>query len=247
MRGCAVDSLAERLESVRDRVERACARAGRGPDEVRIVAVSKTHGPDAVRAAAESGLRVFGENKVQEAKAKIPMCPGSLSWHMVGHLQTNKVKDAVRLFDMIHSVDSLKLLCAIESAAESFGRSVPVLLEVNVSGESSKFGLAPEEVPGVLEAANGLKRVEVAGLMTMPPFTPEPEGARPHFRRLRELRDGWRASSGFALAELSMGMSRDFEIAVEEGATWLRLGTVLFGPRVRPGAARPEPGIGEGP
>ncbi|MBI3986322.1 MAG: YggS family pyridoxal phosphate-dependent enzyme, partial [Lentisphaerae bacterium] len=143
----------------------------------------------------------------------------------------NKVKEAVRLFETIQAVDSLKLLWAIEAACETMGRRVTVLLEVNVSGEGSKFGLAPEAVPGLLAEANGLKRVEIAGLMTLPPLTPEPEGARPHFRKLRELRDEWRQATGYALDSLSMGMSRDFEIAIEEGATWIRVGTALFGGR----------------
>lgn len=216
---------------VRGRIAQACARAGRDPDTVNILPVTKTHGPERVAEAAACGLTVFGENKVQEAQAKIPLCPGHLVWHMVGHLQTNKVKAAVRLFAQIHSVDSLKLLGAIDAAGELTGRTMPVLLEVNVAGESSKFGLAPGEVPAVLAAANGLRRVEVVGLMTIPPIAEDPEQARPFFRQLRELRDGWRQASGFALNELSMGMSHDFEVAIEEGATWVRLGTILFGAR----------------
>ncbi len=224
-------TFAERLAAIRDRIAQVCARAGRDPAGVRILPVTKTRGPDRVAEAAACGLTVFGENKVQEAQAKIPLCPGHLTWHMIGHLQTNKVKAAVRLFAQIHSVDSLKLLGALDAAGEITGRIMPVLLAVNVAGESSKFGLAPAEVPAVLAAANGLRRVEIAGLMTMPPLAEDPEQARPFFRQLRELRDGWRQAAGFALNELSMGMSHDFEVAVEEGATWVRLGTVLFGPR----------------
>jgi pyridoxal phosphate enzyme (YggS family) len=225
------ESLQARLDVIRGRIAQACARAGRKPESVNLLPVSKTHGPEAVRAAADCGLSVFGENRVQEAKQKIPLCPGHLAWHLVGHLQTNKVKDAVRLFARIHSVDSLKLLAAIDAAGELTGRVMPVFLEVNVSGESSKFGLAPAEVPAVLAAANGLQRVQVDGLMTIPPVAEDPEQARPYFRKLRELRDGWRQATGFDLDELSMGMSQDFEVAIEEGATWIRLGTVLFGPR----------------
>ena len=209
----------------------ACARVGRRPEEVRVLAVSKTRGPDCIREAAAGGLMDFGENRVQEARQKIPLCPDALTWHLVGHLQTNKVKDAVHLFSLIQAVDSLKLLMAIEAAAEAAGRVMPVFLEVNVSGESSKFGLAPADVPGILQAANGLRRVEIKGLLTIPPLADDPEHARPFFHALRELRDRWRQETGFELRELSMGMSHDFEIAVEEGATWIRLGSILFGNR----------------
>jgi len=225
------DQFADRLSRIRERVVRACERAGRNPETVNLLPVSKTHGPERVCEAAACGLAVFGENRVQEAKQKIPLCPGHLAWHLVGHLQTNKVKDAVRLFTVIHSVDSVKLLTAIDAAGELTGRIMPVFLEVNVAGESSKFGLAPAEVPSVLNAANALQRVEVAGLMTIPPVAEEPEHARMFFRQLRELRDRWRPETGFDLNELSMGMSHDFEVAIEEGATWIRLGTVLFGSR----------------
>lgn len=221
----------ERLDAVNRRIESACIRVGRDPADVKLIAVSKTHGPDSIRDAAECGLRIFGENKVQEAKAKIPLCAGNLSWHMVGHLQRNKVSDAVQLFEMIHSVDSLKILETIDAACDETGRNMPALIEVNVSGEGSKFGMAPEAVPEILESANRLMHVNIVGLMTMPPFTEETEKARPHFRRLRELRDQWRAATGIGLEELSMGMTHDFEVAIEEGATWIRVGTALFGER----------------
>lgn len=233
-------SLSEKLEQVRSRIEAACARAGRAPSSVKIMAAVKTRSPQEVREAFECGLEHFGENKVQEARAKIPLCPSGLHWHMIGHLQSNKVKDTARLFEMVHSVDSIKLLRALDAACGEAGKEMPVCLEVNVSGESAKFGFAPEDVPAALEAANGLLRVRVAGLMTMPPFNPEPEASRKWFRKLRELRDKWSAESGFELAELSMGMSDDFEVAVEEGATWVRLGTILFGPRRPARAAKPE-------
>ncbi len=226
-----MQTFMERLEMARGRLDAACRRAGRASDAARIIAVSKTHGPEAVCEAVECGQTVFGENRVQEAAQKMPLSPAALSWHMIGHLQGNKVKLAVGLFDAIHSVDSLKLLVAINDAAQAAGRVMPVFLEVNVSGESSKFGLAPASVPEVLRSANALARVEVRGLMTIPPVGEDPEHARPFFRRLRELRDGWREQTGFELAELSMGMSHDFEVAVEEGATWVRLGTILFGKR----------------
>jgi pyridoxal phosphate enzyme (YggS family) len=221
----------ERLEQVRERMAAACARAGRRPDDVQLIAISKTYGPDRVREAAACGLRIFGENKVQEAEAKVPECPGNLSWHLVGHLQSNKAGRAVALFDQIHSVDSLKLLQRIEAAAAEEGKRLPVLLEVNVSGEASKFGMPPSAVQELLTHAGELDYVQIHGVMTMPPLTPDPERARQFFRRLRELRDGWSRESGMALAELSMGMSHDFEIAIEEGATWIRVGTALFGER----------------
>lgn len=226
-------TIAERVQSVLDRMEAACRRAGRDPASVRLVAVSKTHPPEAVREAYEAGLRVFGESRVQEAAAKIPMCPGDISWHMIGHLQRNKARHAVQLFDVIHSVDSLRLLETLDRLAQEAGRRPQILLEVNVSGERSKFGMAPEEGPGALEAATKLHNIQVVGLMTMPPFFEEPEKARPFFQRLRVLRDEWRARTGFALNELSMGMTHDFEIAIEEGATWVRVGTAIFGERRR--------------
>jgi len=219
------------LDEVRQRIADACARAGRDVEEVKLVAVSKRHGPDAVRALAESGLDVFGESRVQEASQKIPLCPTGLTWHMIGHIQRNKARDVARLFSYVHSVDSLRLLEALDSAAAEVGKTLPVLLEVNVSGEGSKFGFVPDDVPAVLEKCPSLVNLDVSGLMTIPPFTPETEDARPHFVRLREWRDAWRAQSGFPLDELSMGMSHDFEVAIEEGATWIRLGTILFGER----------------
>lgn len=226
-------SFSGRLARVQERVSAACLRCGRSPDEVALIAVSKTHGPEAVADAVACGLRRFGENKVQEAGAKIPLCPGGLTWDLVGHLQSNKAYAAVELFDLIHSVDSIKLARMLDRAGDTLGKRVRILLEVNVSGESSKFGLKPDEVPGLLEEANGLPRLEVVGLMTMAPLAPEAEKARPHFRRLRDLRDQWASQLGTPLPELSMGMSHDFEVAIEEGATCIRVGTLLFGERSR--------------
>lgn len=232
--------IAERLLEVNVRVAAACARCGRETSEVTIVAVAKTHGPDAVREASEAGIGIIGENRVQEAQQKIPLCPSSLRWHMVGHLQSNKTRAAVSLFDMIHAVDSAKLLERLDHEAGEAGKRLPACIEVNVSGESSKFGMPPEAVPAVLDAAAGLRCVEVVGLMTIPPFTPDPADARPVFRRLREHRERWRASSGLRLDTLSMGMSNDFEVAIEEGATMVRLGTILFGERPRREPVRGE-------
>jgi hypothetical protein len=223
--------LEQNLSKVRERLAAACARAGRGPDEVMLLPVSKTVNPDLIAVAARLGLSVFGESRVQEARSKIPLCPGHLTWHFIGHLQTNKVREAVRLFEQIHAVDSIRLLEALDRACQDEGKRLPVYLEVNVSGEPSKFGLRPEDVPPVLAASNRFFSVEVKGLMTIPPFSKEAEAARPFFRKLREWRDQWRQATGMPLAELSMGMSHDFEIAAEEGATCVRLGTILFGAR----------------
>ncbi len=223
--------MGDRISDLQERIAAAARRAGRAPEEVELVAVSKKFGPETVREAAEHGLRVFGENKVQEAYAKIPECPGGLSWHLVGHLQSNKIRPALELFDVIHSVDSVKLLRGLERVAEETGHRVRACLQVNVSGEAAKFGLAPEALPEALEAARECPHIEIAGLMTMPPFTREPEGAREHFVHLRELRDRCADEWDMPVDGLSMGMSRDFEIAIEEGATWIRIGTDIFGPR----------------
>jgi PLP dependent protein len=225
------ESLQQRLAEVRERIARACARAGRAPDAVTLLPVSKTRGPDVIDEAARLGLSVFGESRVQEARQKIPLCSGGLHWHFIGHLQTNKVRDAVRLFEAIHSIDSLRLLEAVDRACQAEGRRLPVHLEINVSGERSKFGLPPAEVPAVLRAADAMFGVQIVGFMTIPPVAEDPQEARPFFRRLRDLRDGWRQETGLALPELSMGMSDDFEVAIEEGTTCVRLGTVLFGVR----------------
>lgn len=217
--------LAGNFEAVRRRMARACCAAGRSVEEVRLLAVSKTYSAEAIRAAAGEGQRLFGENRVQEAAAKIPACPGRLEWHLIGHLQGNKVGAAVRLFDWIHSVDRLKLLEALERHAAAAGRELQILLEVNVSGEVAKSGCKPEELGGLVEAANGCSHLVLRGLMTVPPIVEDPEDARPYFRRLRVLRDQ------YGLEELSMGMTHDFEVAIEEGATIIRVGTALFGAR----------------
>jgi len=228
-----MSDMAERLAAVQARIAEACGRVGRDTEEVQLLAAAKKRTPEEVDEAAGAGVMTVGENRVQEAREKIPLCSGRLEWHMIGHLQSNKVREAVRLFSMIHSVDSAKLLAAIDSACGATGKTMPVCLEVNVSGESSKFGLVPGDVPALLEMSSGLMNVDVVGLMTMPPFTPDPEGARPYFRKLREFRDKWRDATGMMLGDLSIGMSNDFEVAVEEGATWIRLGTLLFGDRDR--------------
>jgi hypothetical protein len=223
--------LSSNLERVRERMAAACARAGRAPDSVRLLPVSKGQPPEVIAQASELGLGVFGENRVQEARAKIPLCPGRLRWQLIGHLQTNKCRDAVRLFELIHSVDSLHLAAELDRWAERAAKTVPILLEVNVSGEGSKHGFSAEELLAGLEGINRLRRLEIQGLMTMAPWSPEPEKARPVFRRLRELRRECEGILGAPLAHLSMGMSGDFEVAIEEGATMVRVGTALFGER----------------
>ena len=225
------DSLETRYRAVTGRVAAACARAGRPAESVTLVAVTKTHPPETADALARLGQFDVGENKVQEAKAKVPLCDGRLRWHGIGHLQTNKVRDAVRLFCTVHSVDSVRLAEEIERQCAAQGKRLPVLLEVNVSGEGSKFGLKPEEVPDVALAVNRLPHLVLRGLMTMPPFAEDPEAARPFFRRLAQLRRAAEARLGAPLPDLSMGMSGDFEVAIEEGATLVRVGTALVGER----------------
>jgi hypothetical protein len=223
------------LDSIQKRMAAACGRAGRDPNSITLLAVTKTQPPEVVSAAAKLGLILFGENKVQEAKAKIPLCPGNLRWHMIGHLQSNKCRDAVELFKMIQSVDSLSLAQEINKRAEQAARTMPVLMEVNVAGEASKFGYRPEQLLVELKELNALPRIEIHGLMTVPPWSAEAEKTRPHFRRLRELKTQCEQILGATLSHLSMGMSGDFEIAIEEGATMVRIGTELFGPRTKAG------------
>jgi hypothetical protein len=224
--------LEEILSDVRARIGAACRRSGRNPDDVEIIAVTKTHGAEVVGEAWRAGLGIVGENKVQEAAWKKPASVTGPSWHLIGHLQSNKVRHALALFDFIHSVDSEKLADRIDSIAADMGASPHILLEVNVSGEKSKSGMTPEQVaPLIRHIAEKCPRITVEGLMTMAPFSENPEDARPYFRKLRELRDECEKSLGIGLPRLSMGMSGDYEVAVEEGATWVRLGTVLFGER----------------
>ena len=223
--------IAANLNDVRQRISAACARSGRQAASVTLVTVSKGHPAEVVRAAAELGLGVFGENRVQEARAKIGLCPGRLRWHLIGHLQSNKCRDAVHFFEMIQSVDSLTLAREINKWAEKSAKTMPALIEVNVAGESSKFGYAPERVLAELKELNALPKMELHGLMTVAPFTQDAEKVRPVFRRLRELKGQCEDVLGAPLPHLSMGMSGDFEVAVEEGATMIRLGSAVLGPR----------------
>jgi PLP dependent protein len=223
--------LAASLEAVRARIAAACQRAGRDTSSVTLLAVTKTQPPEVVAEAAKAGLNLFGENKVQEAKAKIPLCPGHLRWHMIGHLQSNKCRDAVALFEMIQSVDSLHLAQEVSRRAEQEGKTMPILLEVNAVGEASKFGYPPKQLLAELNQVNALPRIEVHGLMTVPPWTTDPEKVRPVFRQMRELKAQCEQILGAPLPHLSMGMTGDFEVAIEEGATIIRVGTALFGAR----------------
>ena len=223
--------LAENLAAVQARIAAACGRSGRDPAEVTLLAVSKNHPADAVAEAVGLGLTTFGENRVQEAKAKIPLSPSRARWHFIGHLQSNKARDAVALFGTIESVDSLALAEELQKQAEKQAKTLQVLLEVNVAGESSKFGWVPDRLVESLEAINALPRLELHGLMTIAPYAIDAEKVRPVFRRLRELRDRCADRLGTPLPVLSMGMSGDLEVAIEEGSTLVRVGTALFGPR----------------
>jgi len=223
--------LRANFSKIEQRISAACERAGRDRNSVSLVAVTKGHSPEMIRSAADSGQTLFGENKVQEAKAKIPLCPGKLHWHMIGHLQSNKCRDAVYFFEMIESVDSLELAQELDKAAAKWGKTMPILLEVNIAGESSKFGFRPDQLLDQFLQINDLPKIEIHGLMTIAPWTPEPEKVRPIFEQLRELKEQCEQKLGAPLPHLSMGMSGDFETAIEEGATIVRIGTALFGPR----------------
>jgi hypothetical protein len=213
------------LERVRERVARAAERSGRRAGDVTLVAVSKTVEPARVREAIAAGVTALGENRVQEARAKIAELGRPVAWHLVGHLQSNKARDAVELFDLIHSLDRLELAAELDRRARTLGRDVPALLQVNVAGEATKGGVAPDDVARALEAIAKLERVRVRGLMTIPPEVEQAEASRGWFRALREL------AERHDLRDLSMGMSHDFEVAIEEGATLVRVGTAVFGPR----------------
>ena len=228
-----MSELQENLTRIRSRIDQACERSGRQRDSVRLMAVSKNQLPERVAEAVSAGLTLFGENRIQEAKVKIPLCPGQLEWHFIGHLQSNKSRDAVSLFQVVQGVDSLALAEELQKQALKQARSLPILLEVNVSGESSKFGWNPDRLLAELLQLNALSRLEVHGLMTIAPYAVDPEQVRPIFRRLRELRDRCTDLLGASLPVLSMGMSGDLEVAIEEGATLVRVGTALFGERPR--------------
>ncbi len=220
-----LETLRRNLTAVRERIERAAGRAGRRPEDVLLIGVSKTVPSDRVRLGVEAGLAALGENRVQEAKEKIKVLGRPVPWHLIGHLQTNKVRDALELFDVIHSLDRVELAQEIERRAATRGRVVETLLEVNVADEPSKSGFAPDALEAALQTIGGLTHVRVRGLMAIPPIVERAEDARPWFQALRRL------AERHGLKELSMGMSADFEVAVEEGATMVRVGTAIFGAR----------------
>jgi PLP dependent protein len=232
-------SIAHNLAQVRERIGAAAGRAGRQPEEIALMAVSKTFPPESIREAYGAGLRLFGENRVQEfaGKAEILSDLEKSEWHLIGHLQTNKAAKAAELFTAVDSVDSLRLAQKLNISAQQFGKKLTVLIEINVGGEAAKSGVAPEsrELDELLLAAPGLANLDFRGLMTVPPFTDDPNLARPYFRKLRKLRDqiAARRLPSVEMNVLSIGMSHDFEVAIEEGSTCVRVGTAIFGERTR--------------
>ncbi len=231
--------MSENIKGVYRRMAHAAMRAGRRPEEVMLIAVSKNVPAAVVRGAIEAGLRDFGENRVQEfsEKRRHLLLPAgyAVRWHLIGHLQKNKAKAAVEMFDVIHSVDSLELAERVNRHAENVGKIQRILVQVKLSEEESKHGILKEDLADILKGATGLKNLRIEGLMTIPPFFDDPEKVRPYFRELREIRDS-AVAMGFDLAELSMGMSNDFEVAIEEGATMVRVGTAIFGERQKEAA-----------
>ena len=229
------EQLRERLAEVRRKIERSAQRAGRASSEIKLVAVSKTHPPDIIRRAIETGVSDLGENRIQEADAKIQEIGQSIArWHLIGHLQANKARRAVMLFDLIHSLDSVSLARRLDRLCEETERAtLPVLIQVDLGGEETKAGISEAELPELVSAVIECRHLELIGLMTLPPFFEDVGRVRPYFRRLRELRDELSARNAFdgMAGELSIGMSHDYEVAIEEGATFVRVGTAIFGER----------------
>jgi pyridoxal phosphate enzyme (YggS family) len=234
-----MDDFSLRLRKIEEAIAAAAHQAGRDPGEIELIAVSKTQPADVVAQALRAGVVRFGENKVQEARGKIEEL-GRGVWHLIGHLQSNKAKDAVRLFDSIDSVDRAELAEEINHRAEALGKTQNVLLQVNIARESTKFGCAPDTARELAQKINALPRLALHGLMAVAPYTPDPEKSRPHFAALRHLRDQLQLETGLHLPVLSMGMSGDFTVAIEEGATQVRVGTALFGERLTRKKQRPE-------
>ncbi len=234
-----VMGIADAVKKVRGRISASAVKAGRDPAEIRLVAVSKTVEPERIIEAVRAGVTILGENRVQEAREKIseigagmssPHAGGKVEWHLIGHLQKNKARTAVTLFDLIHSVDSVALSVELNRQAEKAGKTQDILVQVKLSGEAAKHGIPENGLPALLEAVMEMNNLRLKGLMTMPPFFTDPEGARPYFRKLKEIAEGL-IHRGFPVNELSMGMSNDFEVAIEEGATLVRVGTAIFGQR----------------
>lgn len=226
-------SIAENLEKIEGRIERAAIRAGRDPRAVSLLAVTKTVDPVRIEEAIDAGVRFLGENRVQEAKEKIAVVGRKAAWHLIGHLQRNKVRRAVSLFDMVHSVDSIRIAQALDQEAKKQGKRLPVLIQVNVGADERKFGIDTERAVMLVRQVATMEYLSVEGLMTIPPYFEDPEGTRPLYRRLRGI--GAAVTSlqipGAVMTHLSMGMSHDYEVAVEEGATWVRIGSAIFGGR----------------
>jgi pyridoxal phosphate enzyme (YggS family) len=236
---CGMSDIAGNLHHVQSQIAEAAKKSGRSVDDVELVAISKTHEAEKVRAAFDAGQQLFGESRVQEARAKIPLLPSAAHWHFVGRLQRNKVRHALPLFELFHSVDSLELARDMNRIADEEGLRPRVLLEVNVAGEGSKIGFAPATLRGQMETILELPRLTIEGLMTIPPLAPEAEASRKYFVALRELRDQFATEFDLELPQLSMGMSGDFLVAIEEGATLVRVGTAIFGRRT-PMRQRPQ-------
>ena len=226
--------IGENLERVRAEIAEAARKAQRSIDDVELIAISKTHEAEKVRVAVEAGQTLFGESRVQEARAKIPELPSSLRWHFVGHLQKNKVRHALPLFELFHGIDHVDLAREMNRIAGEAGMFTRILLEVNVAGEGSKFGFKPEALRAHMESLLSLNRLSIEGLMIIPPLAEEAEASRKFFVNLRELRDALEKEFAMKLPHLSMGMTNDFVVAVEEGATMVRVGTAIFGERSRP-------------
>src|SRR6184192_1401880 len=226
-----MNSVSQNLERVREQIAHVAAKAGRIVEDIELVAVTKTHPAEKVREAIEAGQTLFGESRVQEARAKIPKLPLNMRWHFVGHLQKNKIRHSLPLFELFHGVDSLALAQEMNRIAEEEGLHPRILLEVNVAGEGSKFGFLPENLRAEMESLLGLPRLSILGLMAIPPLAERAEASRKYFGELRELRDRLQTEFSVDLAQLSMGMTQDFSIAVGEGATLVRVGTAIFGER----------------
>jgi pyridoxal phosphate enzyme (YggS family) len=236
-----MSSIADNLDRVREGIAQAAAKSGRSIDEIELVAISKTHGAERVREAIEAGQTLFGESRVQEARAKIPELPSTVRWHFVGHLQKNKIRHALPLFELIHSIDSPELAHQVDRIAQEEGLYPRALLEVNVAGEGSKFGFQPDKLREHIESLLALPRLSIEGVMCIPPAAEDAESSRKYFVQLRELRDALESEFNLKLPQLSMGMTQDFAVAVEEGATLVRVGSAIFGERSRQNEAQQTP------
>ena len=238
--------IAENLDRVREQISTAAAKSGRSPEDVELVAITKTHPAESVREAIEAGQVLFGESRLQEARTKIPELPSNLRWHFVGHLQKNKIRQALPLFEMFHGIDSLELARDIQRIAEEDGAHPSVLLQVNVAGEGSKFGFSPDQLRDDMGSLLDLARLTIEGLMCIPPLAEETEASRKYFVQLRKLREELEKDRGIKLAHLSMGMTNDYAVAIEEGATLVRVGTAIFGERSKKQRATDEHGFSPG-